>query len=217
MKILVAKGYEVVILKGEVCCGAPLRSFGLDEEAAQLARKNIELFSKLRTDAVISMCPTCTMTIKDQYPALVGDSIDRVMDINEFFISNDITADLAIADRALTYHDPCHLRYGLGITEEPRKVIKNIQGAHLIEMQNPGECCGFGGFFSLDFRDLSRTIGEKKIRNILNTGADTVVTSCPGCMMQLEDLNRQANSRIRIMHIVELVAEGMHTKKDHFS
>ena len=210
LKILLTKGYEIVVLKGEVCCGAPLRSLGLEEEASLLARKNIELFNKLRVGAIISMCPTCTMTIKKQYPLFVGDSIEKIMDVTEFLLKNELANGLKTNGRVITYHDPCHLSYGLGIKKEPRELLGKIQGLDLVEMQNSEECCGFGGFFSVSFKDLSRRIGEKKIKNILNTSADTVVTSCPGCMTQLEDMKRTSDTDIDIMHIVEVIDEAMH-------
>ena len=132
------------------------------------------------------------------------------MDVNEFFVRKEITKGLKNVSRTVTYHDPCHLRFGLGIKDEPRDVLKGIKGIEFIEMQNPGDCCGFGGLFSLNFKEMSRDIGRKKINNIRSTTADTVVTSCPGCMMQLEDLKRETGSELNIMHIVEVLDEAMH-------
>ena len=208
--ILLSKGYEVVVFKGELCCGAPMRSMGLEQEASTLAEKNIELFSKVRAEAIISLCPTCTLTIREQYPFLTGNTIQNIMDINEFFIEYDITAGLEIDPAVVTYHDPCHLNYGLGIKDKPRHILKNIKGIELVEMKRADECCGFAGLFSLHFRKISGDIGRRKIDNILNTSAETVVTSCPGCMMQLESLKRETKASFDIKHMVEVVDEAMH-------
>jgi len=210
LNILLKIGYEVVILKGEVCCGAPLRSLGFEEEAIRFAKRNIELFNKVNSEAILCMCPTCTMTIKRQYPLLAGDTIEKIMDVNEFFIKKDIVSKLKADRRVITYHDPCHLSYGLGIKSEPREILKAIEGLEFVEMSGSEDCCGFAGFFSLDFKELSKTIGRKKIENIHNTGADTLVTSCPGCIMQMEDLRRENSSGINIMHMVEIIDEAMH-------
>lgn len=210
LNVLLTKQYEVVILKGEVCCGAPMRTLGLEEEALMLAKKNIELFKNMRAEAILSLCPTCTMVIKQQYPSLTGKGIPNVMDVNEFFLKYEITKGLEITPGAFTYHDPCHLSYGLGITDEPRRVLTNIKGVKLVEMKGAKECCGFGGFFSACFKEMSLVIGKKKIENIKNTDADTVVTSCPGCMMQLEELKKQADTNVKIMHVAEVVDEAMH-------
>ncbi|GBD97183.1 MAG TPA: (Fe-S)-binding protein [Nitrospirae bacterium] len=208
--ILLSKGYEVVVFKGELCCGAPMRAMGLEQEASTLAEKNIELFNKVRAEAIISLCPTCTMVIREQYPVLTGNTIMNIMDVNEFFIEYDITAGLEINPAVVTYHDPCHLNYGLGIKDKPRHILKNIKGIEFVGMKHADECCGFAGLFSRHFKKISSDIGRRKIDNILNTSAETVVTSCPGCMMQLESLKRETKSNFDIKHMVEIVDEAMH-------
>ncbi len=209
LNILLTRGYEVVVLKGEVCCGAPMRSLGLEEEAINLAKRNVSLFSRIRAQAILCMCPTCTLTIKKAYPLLIGDSIEKIMDVNEFFVNNDITKGLKTVRRIVTYHDPCHLNYGLGVKEQPRQILKDIRGIEFIETQDEGECCGFGGFFSINFKELSQKIGDKKFESIHNTGANTLVTSCPGCMIQFENIKRQGSSQVDIMHVVEIIEEAM--------
>jgi glycolate oxidase iron-sulfur subunit len=208
--ILLSKGYEIVVFKGELCCGTPLRSVGLEKESVILAEKNIEHFSKVRAEAVISMCPTCTMVIKEQYPVLTGSTILNIIDINEFILKNDIFGDLEIEPRVMTYHDPCHLSHGLGIRNEPRQILRGINGIDLVEMQHADECCGFAGLFSLHFKKISKEISHRKFENIRDTSADTVVTSCPGCIMQIEATRREYNSKVKVMHVVEVIAEAMH-------
>ncbi len=210
LRVLLSKGYEVIVLKGEMCCGAPMRSLGLEKEAVVIAKKNIELFKKMRVEAVLSMCPTCTMTIRKHYPLLTGDTIGKIMDINEFFSKDESLRDIKTVQRVVTYHDPCHLRYGLGVVNEPRELLRNIQGINLVEMQNAEECCGFGGFFSMNFKDISKNIREKKINAARKTLADTLVTSCPGCMIQLEDIKKETGANIDIVHIIEIIDEAMH-------
>jgi glycolate oxidase iron-sulfur subunit len=131
------------------------------------------------------------------------------MDINEFFTKYDVAANLETSPAAVTYHDPCHLSFGLGIREKPRDILKNIGGIDLVEMKQADECCGFAGLFSIHFRNMSRQMGKKKIENISRTKAGTVVTSCPGCIMQLEALKRETGAAFTIKHIVEVVDEAM--------
>jgi len=208
--ILVSKGYEVVVFKGEMCCGAPFRSSGLEEEARELAEKNIEHFNKVRAEAIISMCPTCTMVMRDQYPHMTGKAINNIMDVNEFLTRYNMASDLEISPSIVTYHDPCHLSYGLGIRDKPRHILRQIKGIELVEMKHADDCCGFAGLFSIHFKDMSKSIGMKKIKNILDTGAGTVVTSCPGCIMQLEALKKETGSDFGIKHIVEVIDDAMH-------
>jgi len=211
--VLLTKGYEVVVFKGEECCGAPLRSMGLEEEASDMAKRNLDHFNRVRADAIISLCPTCTMVIRDQYPLMVGDTISNIMDLNEFLIKYNFIDDLETVPGVVTYHDPCHLSHGLGIRDEPRKILHAIKGIEYREMKHADECCGFAGLFSMQFKDMANTIGMKKIENISDTSADTVVTSCPGCIMQLESLCKKAQLRINIKHMVEVVDEAMHGYK----
>ena len=105
-----------------------------------------------------------------------------------------------------------HLSFGLGVRDEPRRILRAIKGANLKEMRRADECCGFAGFFSMHFRDIAGEIGRKKIENISATSAETVVTSCPGCIMQLEALRREHNKTFRIKHIVEVIEESMPEK-----
>jgi glycolate oxidase iron-sulfur subunit len=208
--ILLSRGHEVVVFKGESCCGAPLRSMGLEKEASTLAKRNIEHFNKVHAEAIISLCPTCTMFIKEKYPVLAGNTIVNIMDVNEFLIKYNLATHLEVKPAVFTYHDPCHLNYGLGIKNEPREILKSIKGINFIEMNHADECCGFGGFFSLYYKDISRDIGMKKIENICSTSADTVVTSCPGCIMHLEAIKREKGAKFNVKHIIEVVEEALH-------
>lgn len=208
--ILFTKGYEVVVFSGEACCGAPLRSMGFEKEASRLAKKNIKHFNKVRADAIVSLCPTCTITIKEQYPVLTGSTIMNIMDLNEFLIKYGITEGLEVDPKTVTYHDPCHLSNGLGIRDEPRQVLKGIKGIKLVEMKNANDCCGFAGLFISHFKEISRSIGRKKVKNISNTSAGTVVTSCPGCIMQLENMKKETDADFSVRHVVEIIDEAMH-------
>jgi glycolate oxidase iron-sulfur subunit len=207
--ILHSKGYEVVVFNDESCCGAPLRSMGLEEEASRLAKRNIDHFNKVRAEAIISMCPTCTTVIKEQYPLLTENTINNIMDVNEFILKYKIAKNLRISPTVLTYHDPCHLTYGMGIRNEPRQILTGIKGVKLLEMPHSDDCCGFAGFFSLDYSKISEDIGRKKLDNISGSGADTVVTSCPGCIMQLVKLRNNADAQFKTRHIIEVIYDAM--------
>lgn len=192
--------YEVVLPKGEVCCGTPLRSLGLEQEAEELAKKNLRVFDRLKVEAILSLCPTCTHTIKNEYPKMIGDGLERASDISVFF-RNKFDAAESIGTTAV-YHDPCHLHYSLGITREPRDIIRKA-GIHLREAEDQG-CCGFGGLFCFSFRRMSDSILEKRAGKIISTEADAVVTSCPTCILQL---SRNITDR-PVLHLIELIEEA---------
>jgi glycolate dehydrogenase iron-sulfur subunit len=200
IQVLQRFGYEVVFPKGEVCCGAPLRALGLGEEAARLARKNLALFSRLNVEAVLSLCPTCTDTLRNGYRKFIGAGLENATDISVFF-SDKLTLMESIG-KTTVYHDPCHLKNGLGIRKEPRDIIKRA-GVGLIETGDSG-CCGFGGSFCFSQKGLSGGLLEKRTGEIIRSGADAVVTSCPGCILQLTRTIRDRP----VLHLIELIEEA---------
>ncbi|MFZ6017883.1 MAG: (Fe-S)-binding protein [Nitrospirota bacterium] len=221
ISILQRLGYEVILPIGEVCCGVPLRTLGLEEEAIELAKKNIRIFSRLNVEAILSLCPTCTLAIKVEYPKLIGDGIERAMDISSFLLDkmdsrHSSLPGLALRSRAgvtrhystATYHDPCHLNYGLGIKREPREIIKNI-GIDLIETEGE-RCCGSGGLFSLSYREISEGLLEKRIEDFKKTGAETIITSCPGCVMQLSHGVKDTP----VLHLIEVLDKAYYKRSN---
>jgi glycolate oxidase iron-sulfur subunit len=203
IRLLLRLGYEVVIPKGEVCCGAPLRSVGLEEEAVTMARQNLEIFGKLKADAVLSLCPTCVVALKHHYPAMIGEGLGSAQDISQFLSERlgDRQPRALTTFSSVTYHDPCHLAQSLGVRTEPRELIRRT-GAELIEADGEG-CCGFGGLYSLHHRETSRSMLAKRADSLRKTGASAVVTACPGCMLQLSGGVGQ-----RVYHLVELLEEA---------
>lgn len=205
--VLKKMGYEVILPKGEVCCGAPLRGLGLEEEAVELAKKNLRLFSRLKVDAVLSLCPTCTLNIKTDYKKMTGQGLEMAMDISVFF--NDRLGFAGSIDKTAVYHDPCHLQFGLGVTKEPRELIKKA-GISLMDSGESG-CCGFGGLFCLSYRDLSENLLRDRTGVLIDSRADTVVTSCPGCMLQL---SRTITDR-PVLHLIEVIEEAFCDRSVH--
>jgi len=204
INILLKAGYEVIVPSGEVCCGVPLRALGMEKEARDFAKRNIRIFGKLKVEAVLGLCPTCIVAIKNQYPKMIGKGISNAMDVSSFLLEKLNLHQLSLISKrpaTVTYHDPCHLIYGLGIKNQPRDLLKTI-GVNVIDKKQEG-CCGFGGLFSLSYRDISNRLLQKQIKSHAETGAGTVVTACPGCMMQL---SKAVDTPV--FHIVELIEEA---------
>lgn len=199
-----ALDFEVVLPKGEVCCGAPLLAMGLREEASQLAEKNLNAFKKMQVEAVISLCPTCTHFIKQEYPKIIGDSIGNAMDISQFICDASLTAYLTPAAEPpgkVIYHDPCHSIHYLGVNDEPRKILR-LLGFGIVEPAEKG-CCGFGGTVRVLHDYVSHAISETRVESF--EGAEMIVTSCPNCVLQF-------SSRIKdrpVKHIIEVIAGSL--------
>ncbi|MEW6456315.1 MAG: (Fe-S)-binding protein [Acidobacteriota bacterium] len=204
-------GFDVVLVKDEICCGAPLYSYGDRKGFKEIAEINIKLFKLYDEAPVISSCPTCTVTLKNYYKELFPDNklSPSVWDINEFIMKYpDIDFRGFSEEKRITYHDPCHLKRSLGIHKEPRLFLKSIPNANFIEMKDSDRCCGFAGLFSFFYHDLARKIALKKLDNIKDSKADTVITSCPGCMMHIQRTLIRENSPIEVKHIVEILREA---------
>ncbi|MBI4620972.1 MAG: (Fe-S)-binding protein [Desulfobacterales bacterium] len=227
IKTLLKHGVEIIIPKGQTCCGNVAMAAGDESTFRALAKSNLELLSGLNVDAVIVACATCGYTLKHQYLALLSNEpeeflnmakmvSDRTYDICEYLINiirvkriwhkeTQSPEDEII----VTYHDPCHLRRGLGIYKEQRELINLIDGVRLKEMSIPDRCCGGGGSFNLSYYDLSLKILDKKLDDIEKTGATVVLTSCAGCHMQLVDGLAQRLLPIQVKHPVELYYEAL--------
>ncbi|HMK61802.1 MAG TPA: (Fe-S)-binding protein [Dissulfurispiraceae bacterium] len=201
--------YEVVLPKGEVCCGAPLLSLGLKDKTAALAEKNLNAFKRLKAEAVISLCPTCTHFISHEYRELVGEGIDNAVDISRFLCDNPAAALQAGqhgGGHSVIYHDPCHSINYLGVKNEPRSLLKTL-GFRVIEPAEKG-CCGMGGTVRLMYGNVSQSLLEQRIQAFGLGNSNTpemIVTSCPNCILQL-------SSRIKdrpVKHIIEIIAASM--------
>lgn len=217
--VLSDAGIEVVTPRGWRCCGLPFLSLGDITTARQLAEDNVRLLSAIEADAVVTVCSSCALSLREDIPALLGKErgdaqalAEKVVDIHQYLSREDLNLRLPHADPGttrVTFHNPCHLRWGLGVEAGPGEIISRLPGVEYIEAQGAGDCCGGGGLFSLHHYDLALEIGGARIEDIAATGADVVATGCPSCRAQLTDLLRRAGSPARVVHTVELLAGGM--------
>lgn len=216
---LCKNGVEVIVPKEQGCCGAPVYLGAGDfDTGRKLADNNVKAFAGV--DYVISSCATGASAMKD-YVKFLADTperqeayakfADKLKDITEFLVdvlklpASAYRAAPEVKGKKVTWHDPCHLNRYLGITEQPRQIIKSIPDVEYIEMVRADWCCGMGGAFSLHYYDLSKKIANKKLETIKDTEADILVTDCPGCMTQFIDNTVRNKIPIKIMHIMELL------------
>ncbi|MFZ5631718.1 MAG: (Fe-S)-binding protein [Bacillota bacterium] len=218
-RVLSINGVEVVFPGDQQCCGAPLVTFGDRGGARLLAGQNIVSFKRPGCDVIVTACASCGLVLKLKYPTLFSESDEiypdvldfcgKVKDITEFLAEKaDLKEPRAKMPLRVTCHDPCHLNRGQGISGQPRSILKAIPGLDLVEMAEPGTCCGGAGLFSLEHTDWSQKILSSKIRDIQSTGAGAVATSCPGCILQISGGVREAGAGQRVVHPVQLLAEA---------
>ncbi|MBM7855030.1 iron-sulfur cluster protein [Desulfohalotomaculum tongense] len=221
-KVLNNMNMEMVYPLEQACCGVPAGHLGATEAHRRMAKQNIEAFEKAGVDYIVTVCPTCTASLKKEFVELLKDDpawakraedfAAKVYDFIHFVAKQtDNGKQLGLkplGKESVTYHDSCHMRRNLGIYEEPRKLISEA-GLELKEMQWPDRCCGFGGSYSIRYPELSQPILEAKLDDISSTGADILCTACPGCMMQIGGGLDKRNSNIKTKHVVELLAERL--------
>ena len=203
---------EVVIPQGQLCCGTPSSTMGDHKSSKKLAEVNREVFETQNLDAIVSACATCTKSIKLDYLRTLGPSwqqmSDKIYDISEFiekYCGDDFKTKPL--DEKVTYHDPCHLMWVRGITEEPRDVLK--KSSDFVDMDMAGSCCGGGGIFTIIHYDLTLKMLERKVNSIERSGADTVATNCPGCIMQIADGFAGKDSKVKTTHSIQILQKAL--------
>lgn len=213
IEVLKHNNIEVVLADDEVCCGIPFLSNGDRETAEKLMRKNVETFTSMEVDAVVTCCATCGSTLRN-YPVWLDDEGAKklspaIMDIHYYLAHyTDYQKGLGELNRSVTWHDPCHLSQGEGIKDEPREILTSIPGLEFIEMKKPCYCCGFGGEASFKDYDMSISIAGQKVESIRDSGADAVATGCPACKIHMEDALHHEGLKTPITHTVEYLAES---------
>ncbi len=219
LKALSLNRIGVFMPQGQACCGIPALASGDSETFSKLASMNLDLFAKGEFDYLITSCATCTSTIKELWPTMLEgkDNLElaakiakKTMDISQFLtdvVGVEPVAAPGRTARTVTYHDPCHLKNSLGVTIQPRNLLKATPRYKFREMTDAGVCCGCGGSFNLAHYDLSKKIGRDKAENIARSGADVVATSCPACMLQITDMLSQAGTGMEVRHAIEIYAE----------
>jgi len=202
VKILNSMRYDVVLPKGEVCCGAPLLGLGCKNDAAETAERNMQVFKKMSVEAVIGLCPTCIHFIREEYKQLIGDNIEKAVEVTRFFAEElpEIKKDKDKDSQRIAYHDPCHALYSLGLHAEPRTILKSL-GINPIDSEKG--CCGLAGTFRMLYPEMSRGFLEKK--SDAYRDADVIVTSCPNCILQLKSGIKGRS----VKHIVEVIMEAI--------
>lgn len=220
LEVLKKAGVELVVPSGQVCCGMPAFSMGDVPTAKSMALKNLEAFEACGFDYITTSCATCGHALKHLFRDLLGSDPELALRVEAFCAKvKDITELLVNvlnytgkgkdeptgAKLIVTYHDPCHLNRAQGIRREPRELISNAAGVVFKEMKFPCSCCGLGGGLSTTNYELSIDITKRKAESIRDTGADMVVTACPGCIVQLRDGLHKYGVDVKVGHVVDLL------------
>jgi len=219
-RLLNRAGYDVVAPRGQGCCGALFAHSGQLAAAREQAVRNMAVFKNRRLDAVIINAAGCGSTLKEYGHLLAEDAAHyeagrefsaRVFDLTEFL------AEQGFAKRKfkpwagmVTYHDACHLAHPQRITRQPRELVRAVAGANYAELPEADLCCGSAGSYNLTEPEMARGLQQRKIENILKTRAATVVTTNPGCLLQIQSgLEPALRKKLRVLHIADFLEEAL--------
>lgn len=215
IKILKRAGIKVDYPKGQTCCGQPAFNQGFHGAAREMARHFIRTFDW--SSAVVCPSGSCVLMVREHYPELFEDEPvwrkraenlgARTFELTDFLVNEIEVIDLdSNFSGRVTVHDSCHPLRGLGLTKEPRILLNQVEGLELVEMMNPDRCCGFGGAFMARFGKLSSVLAHKKIEFALASGADTMVITEPGCLINLNSALEPLETNLKAVHITEVLA-----------
>jgi len=213
-RVLVRNGFALVEANGQMCCGALHAHAGQLETAKQLARRNIDAFLDSGCDRVIVNAAGCGAAMKD-YAVLLADDpqfegrarelSSKVRDVSEFLAEQGIAPPNKKVSRLVAYDAPCHLIHAQRIAQAPIDVMKQVRGIALIPLRGFESCCGGAGIYNLQHPELSADILRDKLEAIAESGADTVASANPGCIMQIGAGLLMTGSRVDVVHPIELL------------
>ncbi len=209
-QILARANVEFTTLgSAEQCCGFPLVGMGLEDAAAETARRNVALVKETGASMLIAACPSCYHTWEYLYPKLLGEptglQIRHASQVLVELLRDGRLTPQPVEER-VTYHDPCDLGRNSGIYDAPRQALAAIPGLELVEMANHREhalCCGGGGNMEVVAPELSAAIARRRLAQALDTGASVLVTPCQQCKRTLANAARQARARLKVLDLNE--------------
>ncbi|HUC13464.1 MAG TPA: heterodisulfide reductase-related iron-sulfur binding cluster [Acidimicrobiales bacterium] len=212
-RVLAAEGFDVVVPKGQGCCGALSSHSGRTSEAARFATKTIETFKSAGVEFIVVNAAGCGSAMKDYsrlFPAQTSGSVaadwlsTRTRDLSELLASFGTRARRHPVPLKIAYHDACHLAHAQRIRAQPRDLLQEIPELQLYEIHDD-LCCGSAGIYNLVQPDAAKELGDRKAAAVMATGAEVVVTTNPGCMMQMRSALLRAGSTIRILPLAQVL------------
>lgn len=216
VEVLRKVGCEVEFDERQTCCGQPAFNTGYRSEARQLAERFIKNFEETNAEAVVCPSGSCTAMVH-HFAELFPDEPEwrrraRALGGKTYELSFFLVHILKLEDVGaswsgrLTWHDACHGLRDLGLKSEPRRLIRHVRGAHLVELKDAEACCGFGGTFSVKYPEISLAILDQKIETIEKAEVQAVVAADASCLMQLGGRLSRNGSKVQVMHLAELLA-----------
>jgi L-lactate dehydrogenase complex protein LldE len=220
VRILEALGHEVDFPEAQTCCGQLHFNTGYRDACVPLVRRFATVFEGY--DAIVTPSASCAAMVRHHHATVAQHAGDdalltaatlvapRVHELTEFLTDRDGLPALSIPfEHDVALHPTCHSTRLLGVGDRPRRVLEAVPGVRLVGFAGSEECCGFGGTFAVKNEDTSVAMGLDKVAALEASGADIVTAADTSCLMHLGGLLARRRSRIRAMHLAEIVAAGL--------
>ena len=216
IKVLAKAGCTVSYNVDQTCCGQPAFNAGFWDEAKSVCSKFLKDFEG--NDYIVAPSASCVGFVRNYYSKLfensslhheVADIGKQVFEFSEFMIDILKVENVgAVLNGKATYHDSCAGLRECKIKEEPRKLLANVKGLEITEMNDVETCCGFGGTFAVKFEAISIAMGEQKVENALATGAEYLISTDHSCLMHLQGYINHKGYNLKAMHLADVLANG---------
>ena len=222
VRVLASEGCDVYAPSAQACCGALSLHSGREEDAKKYARRLIAAFEELELNYIAVNAAGCGSSMKEYGELLRDDPVyseraarfsSRVRDVNELLAELGPVAPRQAIKARVAYHDSCHLAHAQGIRRQPREVLASIPGLELVPIAESDVCCGSAGIYNLIEPEPARELGERKVRNIYDTGAQVVASANPGCTLQIKATAERLGRPVRVLHPVEILDISLHGRK----
>jgi glycolate oxidase iron-sulfur subunit len=218
IRVLTGNGCEVVVPHGQLCCGALAAHAGDRDTARDLARANVAAFRHEEFDAILTNAAGCGSTLKE-YDRLFSPAESehrqatafaaKVRDVTEFLAELGLSAALRPLPQRVTYQDSCHLLHGQKVRQAPRQLLRAVPGLAFVELPYSEICCGSAGVYNVTQTKTSLDLLAEKMHHAISTGAQTIVTANPGCLLQLRAGVQIHKTGQDVLHVVEILDRAM--------
>lgn len=216
IKVLEKAGCIVTYNPDQTCCGQPAFNAGYWGESREVCNKFINDFSG--SEHIVVPSASCAGFIKNYYSKIYDNASnqkdtkgfqEKVYELSDFLVNILKVEDLgAQFEGVATYHDSCAALRECNIKTEPRKLLENVKGLKLIELQDNETCCGFGGTFAVKFEAISVAMGEQKVQHIVDTKADYLISTDLSCLMHIGGVMEKMEIPVKSLHLADVLASG---------
>ena len=217
IKLFAANNIESFFPEKQSCCGLPLIMAGDKKNTKVVALQNVDVFNSEGYDSIVTLCASCASFLKESYSKIKGLTekekeqvalfSSKIIDFRSFVTEYCDNIKNENKNTKVTYHAPCHLIRGLNVKDSPEELIKR-GGYNYVRSDFEDQCCGFGGTYTVKYPEISACQLDKKLNAIEQTGAELLLTECPGCIMQLRGGVDKKNQNISVFHLAEILKSG---------